>query len=145
MALRLRLQKGDIRVDLEIDITNDPQRVNAILSQVLQNIMSAMGAQQQRQVERESRERALSKYQRLKELILTHLRGQWFTSSDVKELFEAHYGEEIRSSTVSTYLRRLEAEGLLVSRSVGRIVEYRLADEVALATVPPQRREARGI
>lgn len=60
--------------------------------------------------------------------------GQWFTSLVVKDQYERQYGEEIKLSTVSTYLTRLTGEGFL--ERCGNRVErkYRVIGEEKLAT-----------
>ena len=40
----------------------------------------------------------------------------WFTSQHVKELYYHEFGEELKSSTVSTYLNRLHGSGELSRR-----------------------------
>ena len=66
-------------------------------------------------------------YGKLKQIILSVFRyGQWFTSLDAREVFEDFYGVSIKTATCSTYLRRMEEEGFLISRKVGKMVEYRL-------------------
>ncbi|RJS70951.1 MAG: hypothetical protein CW694_06390 [Candidatus Syntrophoarchaeum sp. WYZ-LMO15] len=52
--------------------------------------------------------------------------NRWFTSSDVKSSYEAHYGVGIGLSTVSTYLARLYREGFLLRRGTRKQMEYRL-------------------
>jgi|Deesub1362A_J573_1020465.scaffolds.fasta_scaffold02030_5 hypothetical protein len=49
----------------------------------------------------------------------------WFTSRDLKEAYERKYGEEIKLSTVSTYLARMHREGLLERRGNRANREYR--------------------
>ncbi len=54
--------------------------------------------------------------ERLRLFIKFEFQGQWFTTVQVKEKYEAQYGEEIKISTVSTYLTRLYNEGFLERR-----------------------------
>jgi len=49
----------------------------------------------------------------------------WFTSRDLKEAYERKYGEEIKLSTVSTYLARMHREGLVERRGNRANREYR--------------------
>ncbi|MBC7114737.1 MAG: hypothetical protein PWR13_1283 [Archaeoglobi archaeon] len=49
----------------------------------------------------------------------------WFTSRDLKEAYERKYGEEIKLSTVSTYLARMCREGLVERRGNRASREYR--------------------
>ena len=40
----------------------------------------------------------------------------WFTSSELKRIYEEVYGVEIRLSTLSTYLASMHSEGLLIRK-----------------------------
>jgi hypothetical protein len=51
----------------------------------------------------------------------------WFGTIDVKGRYEKQYGEEIKISTVSTYLSRLHNEGFLERRGNKIEREYRIA------------------
>lgn len=54
--------------------------------------------------------------ERLRLFIKFEFKSLWFTTVQVKEKYEAQYGEEIKISTVSTYLTRLYNEGFLERR-----------------------------
>jgi len=54
--------------------------------------------------------------ERLRMFLKYEFRGEWFTTVQVKEKYGAMYGEEIKLSTVSTYLTRLFNEGYLERR-----------------------------
>lgn len=54
--------------------------------------------------------------ERLRLFLKFEFNSQWFTTVKVKEKYEAQYGEEIKISTVSTYLTRLYNEGFLERR-----------------------------
>jgi len=60
--------------------------------------------------------------------------GQWFTSLVVKSRYERQYGEEIKLSTVSTYLTRLTSEGFLERRGNRVEREYHVIGEEKLPT-----------
>ncbi len=60
--------------------------------------------------------------------------GQWFTSLVVKASYERQYGEEIKLSTVSTYLTRLTGEGFLERRGNRVERQYHVRGEEKLAT-----------
>lgn len=50
----------------------------------------------------------------------------WFTSEHVRELYLHEHGEELKSSTISTYLARLCEEGLCEKQGSVRKREYRV-------------------
>lgn len=64
---------------------------------------------------------------RLKLFLKFEYRTAWFSTIDVKDRYERQYGEEIKISTVSTYLSRLHKEGFLERRGNKVEREYRIA------------------
>lgn len=78
---------------------------------------------------------------RLKLFLKFEYRTAWFGTVDVKERYERQYGEEIKISTVSTYLSRLHNEGFLERRGNKVEREYRIivAPEPALGGAPVQQ------
>lgn len=54
--------------------------------------------------------------ERLRMFLKYEFNSQWFTTVQVKEKYDAMYGEEIKISTVSTYMTRLFNEGYLERR-----------------------------
>lgn len=65
--------------------------------------------------------------ERIEGLMRFESHGEWMTSNDVKRMYEEKYSEEIKLSTVSTYLARLHRRGLLDRRGSRRQREYRYA------------------
>lgn len=66
--------------------------------------------------------------ERLALFLKFEFRGQWFTSLVVKDRYERQYGEEIKLSTVSTYMTRLTGEGFLERRGNRVEREYHVID-----------------
>ncbi len=66
--------------------------------------------------------------ERLTLFLRFEFRDLWFTSLQVKEKYERQYGEEIKISTVSTYLTRLYNEGFLERRGNRVEREYHVID-----------------
>jgi hypothetical protein len=64
---------------------------------------------------------------RLKLFLKFEYRTTWFGTIDVKDRYERQYGEEIKISTVSTYLSRLHNEGFLERRGNKVEREYKIA------------------
>jgi len=56
--------------------------------------------------------------------------GSWFTSKDVLDAYRRSYNEDLKLSTVSTYLFRLYSTGFLERRGERRNRAYRLAKRV---------------
>lgn len=52
-------------------------------------------------------------YSRIKNIVKSYFKGGYFTSNQVKEVYEEVYNEEVKLNTVSTYLSRLYNEGRL--------------------------------
>jgi hypothetical protein len=66
--------------------------------------------------------------ERLRLFLKFEFRGLWFSTVQVKEKYEAQYGDEIKVSTVSTYLTRLYNEGFLERRGNRVMREYHVID-----------------
>ncbi len=77
---------------------------------------------------------------RLKLFLKFEYHTTWFSTIDVKDRYERQYGEEIKISTVSTYLSRLHNEGFLERRGNKVEREYRIAvlDPAAEGTIVQQ-------
>ncbi len=55
----------------------------------------------------------------------------WFTSSQIRRIYEEAYGENVRLSTLSTYLANMHSEGILVRKGSRAKWEYRLAKNMS--------------
>ncbi|MHA1265696.1 MAG: hypothetical protein ACTSRS_10740 [Candidatus Helarchaeota archaeon] len=62
------------------------------------------------------------------EQIVKEIKYGWFTSDHIRELFSYTFHEEIKPSTVSTYLARMFQEGQLERRGTRARREYRVAE-----------------
>ena len=145
MSIRIRLQKGQIKVELEIDSNADPDSVNTMVSLILQKLVNESNDIDKKPTGKQDNDRnaqlrgIMPKYQRIKQLILSYFPGTWFTSTDIKDLYESIFKEPIRHSTVTTYLRRMEEEGFLLSRRLGRYIEFKIADSIVpMVSIPSQ-------
>lgn len=70
----------------------------------------------------------LTKQEKLLKVIKsTHSNG-WIRSQDIKKEYETIYGEEIKPSTLSTYLARFHEKGILDRRGNRRQIEYMLLE-----------------
>jgi len=74
--------------------------------------------------------------EKLRYVVLRYCRHGWFTSRDVKEIYDRTYHPSIALATVCTYLARMSAEASLTRRGSPARREYRvnveeLADEIA--------------
>ncbi|MFQ6085239.1 MAG: hypothetical protein ACE5OY_03115 [Candidatus Bathyarchaeia archaeon] len=68
-----------------------------------------------------------SKFARVFQVIKDDFPFKWFSSKDVKRCYDREYGgeENIKLSTMSTYLSRLSSMGLLLKRGTRRVRRYR--------------------
>ena len=64
------------------------------------------------------------------EEIVNEIKHGWFTSDHIRELYLYHYQEEIKPSTVSTYLARMFNEASLERRGSRARREYRVAEKL---------------
>lgn len=69
-------------------------------------------------------------YSKLKGLVLSYFRNGYFTSMQVRELYKEMYGEDLKLTTVSTYLGRMVSEGVLERIKHGKRWIYGVAEEV---------------
>ena len=74
--------------------------------------------------------------EKLRYVVLRYCRHGWFTSRDVKEIYDRTYHPIIPLATVCTYLARMSADASLTRRGSPARREYRvnveeLADEIA--------------
>jgi hypothetical protein len=74
--------------------------------------------------------------EKLRYVVLRYCRHGWFTSRDVKEVYDRTYHPLIALATVCTYLARMSGDGSLSRRGSSARREYRvnveeLADEIA--------------
>jgi hypothetical protein len=74
--------------------------------------------------------------EKVRYVVLRHCRHGWFTSKDVRELYDRTFHPPIAMATTSTYLSRMFQDGSLARRGSVAKREYRvnveeLADEIA--------------
>lgn len=123
-TIHIKVKIGDAEVEIKADGELDKETINAIkgiLAPLTGNLVN------KKQEERPKSSQNINIYSRFKQFILENFDpNEWFTSIDIKDLFEEHFGIKLKSSTTSTYLRRMENEGLLISRREGRFVYYKL-------------------
>jgi hypothetical protein len=74
--------------------------------------------------------------QKVRYIVLRNCRHGWFTSKDIRELYDHTFHPPIPLATASTYLSRMHKEGSLTRRGSAAQREYRLniedlTDEIA--------------
>lgn len=130
-GVTLRFRKGDLELEVIVGKDIDEKQIRAIqkLIQPFALGLSRLTDLSNNTLINSSLEGSM--YIKLKSAIKSVFKyGQWFTSNEAKEAFEDVYGLNIKLATCSTYLRRMEEEGFLIARKVGRIVEYKLAEGI---------------
>ena len=151
-TLHIKLKVGNAEIEIKADGELDKETLatlKSILSPVTSNLSQNMGEVDSEHQDREpetATKRISNIYAKFRELIVSVFRyGQWFTSLDAKEAFFDMYNMTLKSSTVSTYLRRMEKEDILESKKYGRILKFRVREAVyALAQVPNKNIEELG-
>ena len=121
----IKFQQGNKKLEISIGKDVSPDQLK-----ILQKVLEALAIESASSENKSSeKNRGESLYSKVKLVVFSFFKnGQWFSSLDLRELFEETFGESIRSTTASTYLRRLEKEGYLESRKKGKFVEYRLLE-----------------
>ena len=150
-TLHIKIKVGDAEIEIKADGTLDKDTVNAIRS-VLAPVTSKIAAHGKmkflpdkggdtiRTEDSPGTLETMNLYAKFKDLIPNVFKyGQWFTSLDAKEAFHDTYGILLKPSTVTTYLRRMEEEGILISRKQGRLLQFRVATPL-YAIVKPESR-----
>lgn len=74
----------------------------------------------------------LSQKEKLYILLEREHKGDWVRSQDIKEEYERIYGEEIKLSSVSTYLSRFHDQGAMARKGSRAQREYRLFEGIRI-------------
>jgi len=69
-------------------------------------------------------------YSKLRGLVARYLRSGYFTSLQVRELYREMYNEDLKLTTISTYLGRMVSDGLLRRIRYGKKWIYEFVDNV---------------
>ncbi len=69
-------------------------------------------------------------YSKLRGLVARYLRSGYFTSLQVHELYREMYNEDLKLTTISTYLGRMVSDGLLRRIRYGKKWIYEYVDNV---------------
>jgi len=73
-----------------------------------------------------SRTQEFSKFDRIRLTVEKHFPIVWFTSKDVKAMYEQEFREPISLSTVSTYLFRMTARGFITENATSNHRRYKI-------------------
>ena len=129
----VRIRAGGIELDVKAEGKIDGEAIE-LLKQIVQPFASALLRNNNRtelnrhDVDNFQQHKHSSIYSSFKETVLSVFRyGQWFTSSDAGEAYMDLHDVRLKKPTVITYLRRMEREGILVSKRHGRMIKFRLA------------------
>ena len=117
--------RGEIKLSLRGPfVLEDPTEVKRYIDAILSKVPKEVEYVTQESSDMDS----LTIKERLLFIIKNNFRYGWFRSSDVKEEYERQFGEEIKASTVATYLARFYEEGILDRRGNRVSREYRLVE-----------------
>jgi hypothetical protein len=106
----------------QLTVSSDGVDMNAIqkaLSAISKNLASPEKPVSEPDMDSKIADLMADKYtikDRLRLFLKFEFGGKWFSTVAVKDKYESTYGEEIKVSTVSTYLTRLYNEGYLERR-----------------------------
>ena len=81
--------------------------------------------------EASSRVQELSKFGKIRLIVEKHFPIVWFTSKDVKTVYEQEFREPIGLSTVSTYLSRMTHRGLIIENKTLNQKKYKILTEIS--------------
>ena len=134
----IKVEQGDKKIEIRIGKDVNPEQLK-VIQRVLERFAESSSSQtsKSKQNDSSSKKGSVSRFFKVKTVIATYFKdGQWFTSVDLRELYEEVYKESLPANTASTYLRRLEKLGVLKGRKRGKVVEYVLIDESKLDAEP---------
>lgn len=147
-GIQIHLKKGDteLKITMGSDVSRSKIRAVKDMLGPFTPTSNTQSQDKQKNSQRNGEVRRRNKtslFYRLKVLVANVFRyGQIFTSKDVREAFQEIFGEKLNPSTCSTYLRRMEQDGLLTSKKGNRIIEYRLTNtEIDLPSLDELERQ----
>ncbi|MEM1569310.1 MAG: hypothetical protein QXM89_01040 [Candidatus Bathyarchaeia archaeon] len=117
---------GKLTITLEGAVSRDK------ILQILDLIELMGGLSNKRQSTDESE--SSTKLERIKKIIMEKFPVGWFSSRDIQAEYESLFNEQIRLSTVSTYLQRLHNNGFLLRSGSRAMRNYKL-NKMALSRV----------
>ncbi|MHA1798660.1 MAG: hypothetical protein ACTSVY_09450 [Candidatus Helarchaeota archaeon] len=132
------------KIDLEFKINGQKmklsfdEKVSTLKIKEIINCLSnnSMSNQDHEQKSQDSDINSLTIIEKLKLLFQKLEKIGWFTSQHIKELYFHEFGEELKSSTVATYLTRLFKSGEL-SRRGSRVKREYLVGKVEEKAIIP--------
>ena len=77
----------------------------------------------------------LSRFEKVRLIIQKNFPLVWFSSKDIRSMYEQELKEPVSLSTVSTYLARMTNRGMLLRAGEGSNLKYRIPPNIPQATV----------
>ena len=99
------------------------------LEYLIENLRALVGVEATGE-EKEYGEERDTYYSKMKELIKSYFRSGYFTSLQLRDLYKEMYGEDIKLTTISTYLGRMVSDGTLERIRHGKKWIYELIEAV---------------
>jgi hypothetical protein len=79
--------------------------------------------------------KALSRFEKVQSVILKNFPLIWFSSKDLQSIYEQELKEPVSLSTVSTYLSRMTAKGMLLRTGGPNNLKYKGPPNISQATI----------
>jgi len=77
--------------------------------------------------------RSLSRFEKVQAVIQKNFPLIWFSSKDIQSIYEQELKEPVSLSTVSTYLSRMAAKGMLMRTGNSNSLKYKTAPNIPQA------------
>jgi hypothetical protein len=77
--------------------------------------------------------RPLSRFEKVQAVIQKNFPLIWFSSKDIQSIYEQELKEPVSLSTVSTYLSRMAAKGMLMRTGTSNSLKYKTAPNIPQA------------
>ncbi|MCW4000362.1 MAG: hypothetical protein NWE93_08985 [Candidatus Bathyarchaeota archaeon] len=81
--------------------------------------------------------RNLSRFEKVQLVIQKNFPLIWFSSKDIQSVYEQELKEPVSLSTISTYLSRMAAKGMLMRTGGSNSLKYKTAPNIPAATIKP--------
>lgn len=79
--------------------------------------------------------RVLSRFEKVQLVVQKNFPLIWFSSKDIQSVYEQELKEPVSLSTVSTYLSRMTAKGMLMRTGGPNNLKYKTAPNISQATI----------
>lgn len=138
MKIRIEIEDKGLKSSHEFESQN---MIGEVLRERIISFLSASGvfegSEEPGQKASRANDSSGTLMDRLESFIKFEFPDTWFTTQELRERYET-VADDIKLSTVSTYLSRMNHDGILAKRGNRNNRQYRLTDEIDPERIPRQ-------